>query len=79
MHDERTINAMAERVRGDFPLLGRNMGAHRLVFLDSASTTPKPWRVINAVSHYYASCTANVHRGVHVLGEESTRLYDAAR
>jgi cysteine desulfurase/selenocysteine lyase len=77
--DARTINAMAERVRGDFPLLGRNMGAHRLVFMDSASTTPKPWRVINAVSHYYASCTANVHRGVHSLGEESTRLYDTAR
>jgi cysteine desulfurase/selenocysteine lyase len=77
--DARLINAMAERVRGDFPLLGRNMGAHRLVFMDSASTTPKPWRVINAVSHYYASCTANVHRGVHSLGEESTRLYDAAR
>jgi cysteine desulfurase/selenocysteine lyase len=77
--DARTINSMAERVRGDFPLLGRNMGAHRLVFMDSASTTPKPWRVINAVSHYYASCTANVHRGVHSLGEESTRLYDTAR
>jgi cysteine desulfurase/selenocysteine lyase len=77
--DARTINTMAERVRGDFPLLVRNMGAHRLVFMDSASTTPKPWRVINAVSHYYASCTANVHRGVHALGEESTRLYDTAR
>jgi cysteine desulfurase/selenocysteine lyase len=78
-NDLETINAMADRVRGDFPLLGRNMGAHRLVFLDSASTTPKPWRVINAVSHYYVSSTANVHRGVHALGEESTRLYDAAR
>jgi cysteine desulfurase/selenocysteine lyase len=35
--------------------------------------------VIDAVVNYYENCTANVHRGVHVLGEEATRLYDAAR
>jgi cysteine desulfurase/selenocysteine lyase len=73
------ISKMAARVRPDFPLLARSVGGRPLVFLDSASTTPKPRVVIDAVTHYYEHCTANVHRGVHALGEEATRLYDAAR
>jgi cysteine desulfurase/selenocysteine lyase len=77
--DRAVIQAMAERVRPDFPLLARKHGDQPLVFLDSASTTPKPRVVIDAVTHYYTHCTANVHRGVHALGEEATRLYDAAR
>ena len=77
--DRAAIDRMAERVRGDFPLLSRDLGGQPLVFLDSASTTPKPRVVIDAVTHYYEQCTANVHRGAHALGEEATRLYDAAR
>jgi len=77
--DRALIARMAGRVRADFPLLARSFGDQSLVFLDSASTTPKPRVVIDAVTHYYERCTANVHRGVHALGEEATRLYDAAR
>jgi cysteine desulfurase/selenocysteine lyase len=77
--DLATIAAMAARVRGQFPLLTRDVSGQPLVFLDSASTTPKPRAVIDAVVGYYEKCTANVHRGVHALGEEATRLYDAAR
>jgi cysteine desulfurase/selenocysteine lyase len=77
--DRRVIDGMAERVRGQFPLLTREISGQPLVFLDSASTTPKPRVVIDAVVQYYEQCTANVHRGVHSLGEEATRLYDAAR
>ena len=50
-----------------------------LVFLDNASTTPKPRTVIDAVVNYYERSTANVHRGVHSLGEEATLLFDDAR
>jgi cysteine desulfurase/selenocysteine lyase len=77
--DRVAIDALAMRVREDFPLLSRMVGDAPIVFLDSASTTPKPRVVIDAVSHYYERCTANVHRGVHSLGEEATRLYDGAR
>jgi cysteine desulfurase/selenocysteine lyase len=79
--DRETIDAFAARIRGDFPLLARTLEGQEepLVFLDSASTTPKPRAVIDAVTHYYEQCTANVHRGVHALGEEATRLYDEAR
>jgi cysteine desulfurase / selenocysteine lyase len=70
---------LARRVRPDFPMLARELDGRPLVFLDSASTTPKPQVVIDAVVDYYRRCTANVHRGVHVLGHEATQLYDAAR
>jgi cysteine desulfurase/selenocysteine lyase len=73
------VNQLAERLRPEFPLLTRDVAGRPLVFLDSASTTPKPRAVIDAVTSYYTSSTANVHRGVHALGEEATRLYDAAR
>jgi cysteine desulfurase/selenocysteine lyase len=77
--DRERIDALANRVRREFPLLSRTIDGNPLVYLDTASTTPKPRAVIDAVVHYYEQCTANVHRGVYTLSEEATRLYDAAR
>ena len=74
-----TIDGLAARDRPEIPLLKRELSGRPLVFLDSASTTPKPRAVIDAVVGYYERATANVHRGVHVLGEEATRLFDDAR
>jgi cysteine desulfurase/selenocysteine lyase len=73
------MNHIAEKVRPDIPLLRRELAGRPLVFLDNASTTPKPRSVIDAVVGYYEGATANVHRGVHALGEEATRLFDDAR
>jgi cysteine desulfurase/selenocysteine lyase len=73
------IDALANRLRPEFPMLTRELEGQPLAFLDSASTTPKPRPVIQAVVDYYERCTANVHRGVHALGQEATQLYDAAR
>jgi cysteine desulfurase/selenocysteine lyase len=73
------IDDLARRVRAEFPVLSRTIEGHPLVFLDSASTTPKPRAVIDAVVRCYEHHTGNVHRGVHTLGQEATQLYDAAR
>ena len=73
------VNGVALGVRPQIPLLARELGGRPLVFLDNASTTPKPRPVIDAVVGYYENATANVHRGVHSLGEEATRLFDDAR
>ena len=78
-NDRESIDLLANRVRKDFPMLAREIDGQPLAFMDSASTTPKPRAVIDAVTHYYERCTANVHRGVHVLGQEASQLYDAAR
>jgi cysteine desulfurase/selenocysteine lyase len=69
----------AAAVREDFPILDTRVGAHALVYLDNAATAQKPQAVIDAVSHYYASTNANIHRGVHYLSAEATDAYDRAR
>ncbi len=79
MDDRATIDRLAGGLRPEFPLLSRTVEGHPLVFLDSASTTPKPRAVVDAVLGYYERSTGNVHRGVHALGQEATALYDAAR
>ena len=76
---KETIDRHAASVRAQIPLLTRELCGRPLVFLDNASTTPKPRTVIDAVVNYYERSTANVHRGVHSLGEEATRLFDDAR
>jgi cysteine desulfurase/selenocysteine lyase len=67
------------KLRDDFPLLRRELDGMPITYLDSASTTPKPRAVIDAVVHYYEDVGANVHRGVHPLGEAATELYERAR
>ncbi len=79
MNDRASIDSFAAQLRPEFPMLSRTIEGHPLAFLDSASTTPKPRAVIDAVVRYYEHHTANVHRGVHQLGQEATALYDAAR
>ena len=67
------------RVRQDFPILSQRVRGKPLVYLDNAATSQKPRRVIDAVSRFYASQNANIHRGVHYLSEQATVAYDAAR
>jgi cysteine desulfurase/selenocysteine lyase len=47
-------------LREDFPLIAKNP---HLVYLDSAATSQKPKRVIEALKRYYEELNANVHRG----------------
>ncbi len=49
------------------------------MYLDNAATSQKPRQVLDALSEYYERYNANVHRGVHVLAEEATALYEGAR
>jgi cysteine desulfurase / selenocysteine lyase len=70
---------MANKYKSDFPLLTRDVDGMEITYLDSASTTPKPRAVIDAVTRYYTEMGANVHRGVHPLGEASTSAYERAR
>jgi cysteine desulfurase/selenocysteine lyase len=66
-------------VRADFPILRERVNGHPLVYLDSAATSQKPEVVIDAISDYYRTANANVHRGVHVLGERATEIFEGSR
>ncbi|MEP6665969.1 MAG: cysteine desulfurase [Nocardioidaceae bacterium] len=69
-----------EKIRKDFPVLERLVhGDKPLVYLDNAATSQKPRQVLDALTSYYAEHNANVHRGIHVLAEEATALYEGAR
>jgi cysteine desulfurase/selenocysteine lyase len=66
-------------IRRDFPILEQAVHGHRLVYLDSASSSQKPRRVIEAVDSYYREYNANVHRGIYTIGEKATAAYEEAR
>ncbi len=68
-----------ESIRKDFPVLDRMVNGRPLVYFDNAATSQKPIQVIDAIKEYYMNHNANIHRGVHTLGTESTELYDQAR
>ena len=77
--DQQTQPLNPDRWRSDFPILAKQIHKLPLVYLDNAATTQKPRQVLAAMDELYESKYANVHRGIHVLSEESTDLFEAAR
>ncbi|MCM3745434.1 cysteine desulfurase [Sporosarcina luteola] len=70
---------LSKDIRKHFPILDQEINGHPLVYLDSAATSQKPRQVIEAINDYYAYDNANVHRGVHTLGNRATDHYEGAR
>ena len=69
-----------QKVRGDFPILGRVLyDKYPLVYLDNAATTQKPRCVVDAMTDEYYNVNANVHRGIHFLSQQATDLHEASR
>ena len=68
-----------ERVREDFPILGRAVHGKPLVYFDTAASAQRPLAVIEATDNFYREHNANVHRGVHTLSQEATDLYEDGR
>jgi len=70
----------ATSIRRDFPILGREIRPGiPLIYLDSTATSQKPVSMLIAMDEFYKNNNANIHRGVHTLAEESTKLYEQAR
>lgn len=68
-----------EKVRADFPILKQQIHGHPLAYLDNAATSQKPKSVIEAISRFYSTDNANIHRGVHLLSLRATDAYEGAR
>ena len=64
--------------RSDFPALAI-LEAQGQTYLDSAATAQKPQALINALTGYYTSGTANVHRAQHQPAERATRAFEDSR
>ncbi|MBU8906612.1 cysteine desulfurase [Desertibacillus haloalkaliphilus] len=68
-----------QEIRKQFPILDQEVNGRKLVYLDSAATSQKPIKVIEAIDDYYRRYNSNVHRGVHTLGTLATDGYEGAR
>jgi cysteine desulfurase / selenocysteine lyase len=66
-------------LKKEFPLLEQKIHGRDIVYLDSGASSLQPRRVIDAMSSYYETTHANVHRGVYATAEHATHLYEAAR
>jgi cysteine desulfurase/selenocysteine lyase len=66
-------------VRGQFPILTREVNGKPLVYLDSAASAQKPRAVIDAMVRTMETSYANVHRGLHTLANETTEAFENAR
>jgi cysteine desulfurase/selenocysteine lyase len=73
------VDLDVDAIRKRFPILEAQPNGRRLVYLDSASSSQKPTAVLDAMTRYYETTHANVHRGVYAIAEEATRLYEQAR
>ena len=69
----------AHRVRADFPIFEQTFHGKPLAFLDSAASSQKPRQVLDAMTEFYETSYANVHRGVYALAERATEGLELAR
>ena len=76
-HDSVALDV--ERIREDFPILEREVGdGQDLVYLDNAATSQTAEPVVDAITDYYRTTNANVHRGIHHLSQEASIAYEEA-
>ena len=52
-------------LRADFPILRQKIHGKPLAFLDSAASSQKPRQMLEAMTAFYETSYANVHRGVY--------------
>lgn len=71
------VNSYA--LRNDFPIFKKKINGNELVYLDNASTTQKPYSVIDSITDFYTNYNSNIHRAVYQLAEEATELYEKSR
>jgi cysteine desulfurase / selenocysteine lyase len=68
-----------QKIRADFPILNEKVNGKPLVYFDNGATSQKPKVVIDAITNYYATINANIHRGVHTLSQLATDAYEESR
>jgi cysteine desulfurase/selenocysteine lyase len=69
----------ARTLRADFPIFEQLIHDKPLAFLDSAASSQKPRQMLEAMTDFYSTSYANVHRGVYLLAERATAALEAAR
>lgn len=68
-----------QAIRRQFPILQTQANGKPLIYLDNGATTQKPRAVIDAISRFYETSNANIHRGVYDLSRRATDAYENGR
>jgi len=76
---ETPLKLDAHALRADFPILAQKINGKPLAYLDSAVTAQKPRQMLEAMTSFYETSYANVHRGVYALAERATEAFEGAR
>src|SRR5256885_2333363 len=79
MHQAATPEVDWKAIREDFPILHEKAHGQPLIYFDSAATSQKPKKVLEALQNYYEHNNANVHRGLHELSSRATEAYERSR
>src|SRR5438552_5192121 len=79
MHRVATADVDWKAIREDFPIRHEKAHGQPLIYFDSAATSQKPRRVLEALQNYYEHNNANVHRGLHELSSRATEAYERSR
>ena len=66
-------------LRADFPIFRQEFHGKPLAYLDSAASSQKPRQMLEAMTRFYETSYANVHRGVYELAERATEALEHAR
>jgi cysteine desulfurase/selenocysteine lyase len=66
-------------VAAQFPILRREIGGQRIVYLDAGATAQKPEVVLATLDSSLRAHNANIHRGVYTLAQEATERFEGAR
>ncbi|MBZ9578116.1 cysteine desulfurase [Patescibacteria group bacterium] len=67
------------KIRNDFPVLNQKIYGKPLIYFDNAATTQKPKVVIDTINKLHSKHNSNVHRGVHYLSDQMTKMHESAR
>ena len=75
---------MENKYRKDFPFFKAideksSIENKDLIYFDTAATAQRPFIVLNAMTHFYATENANPLRGLYSLSERATMAYENAR
>ena len=66
-------------IRKDFPQLKEKIHGQDFIYFDSAATTLKPIKVIEALKQFYLYENSNVHRGAHKFSDRATEKFEEVR
>ena len=68
-----------KKIRNDFPILNQKVYGKPLIYFDNGATTQKPRVVIDIINKLHSEYNSNVHRGIHYLSDQITKMYELAR